>query len=483
MCVFQLRTDISFVSFNTRGLKDSVKRKAVFLFCKGQQAHCTFLQETHSDKSDVKFWTQQWGDKILFSHGTNRSAGVAICFNRCPGKILSERVDQDGHWVACVLEIDTILIILINIYGYNNDQKNRNLLHQISTVITELNANFPTDHIMVGGDFNLTPDEWMDRWPSKLFSEHRNPILEDFVNNNRLIDIWRMLHREVKQFTWHKPNGQSKSRIDYWLVSNSISDHVKDTEIANCPLSDHCIINLRLKNRNSNNKPKDYWKFNSQLLKNSEFCRSIKTLILDIQNDDSIDKPILKWEYLKFSIRKHSITFGKKLNKEKKPQEASVVKELMTLYSKLNWSEEDKERINHFQSKLDEMYINKANGAYIRSRARWIEEGEKNTAYFCKLEKRRQEYNSICSLVIDGEECTEPKRIANKVLHFYRDLYKSSYSEQNASSFFDTINNLIPIIDDNFKEICDEELRIAEFDCAIERTAFSRTRWYNNQLL
>ena len=134
MCsVFQLKTDTSFLSFNTRGLKDLVRRKAVFLLCKGQHANCIFLQETHSDESDVKFWSQQWGDKILFSHGTNRSAGVAMCFNRCPGKILCNEVDKDGHWVACVLNIDNILIILINIYGYNNDQKNKNLFYNIDS--------------------------------------------------------------------------------------------------------------------------------------------------------------------------------------------------------------------------------------------------------------------------------------------------------------------------------------------------------------
>lgn len=99
------------------------------------------------------------------------------------------------------------------------------------------------------------------------------------------------------------------------------------------------------------------------------------------------------------------------------------------------------------------MYINKAKGAYIRSRARWIEEGKKNTAYFCNLEKRRQEYNSICSLMIDGQECTESKRIAIDVFNFYKNLYKSSYSEQNASSFLDKIKNLIPVIDENFKDM------------------------------
>lgn len=92
---------------------------------------------------------------------------------------------------------------------------------------------------------------------------------------------------------------------------------------------------------------------------------------------------------------------GKKLNRQRKEEETNVVKELMNLYSKLNWTEEEKEYINNLQSKLDVMYIDKANGAYVRSRARWREEGVKNIAYFCNLEKRRQEYNSVCSLIIN----------------------------------------------------------------------------------
>lgn len=130
--------------------KVSLKRKAASLFCKGQQAHCTLLQETQSEASDVKFWSQQWGHKILFSHGLESPSGFTD---------LSIKADEDRHWVACILEVDNVPIILLNIYGCNNDQYNRNLLHMITTVITEFTANFPMDHIIVGGDFNLAPDE------------------------------------------------------------------------------------------------------------------------------------------------------------------------------------------------------------------------------------------------------------------------------------------------------------------------------------
>lgn len=91
------------------------------------------------------------------------------------------------------------------------------------------------------------------------------------------------------------------------------------------------------------------------------------------------------------SCAKSHLTFSKKLNEERKADETKLIKELLSCYSKLNWSAEDKERINNLQSQLDEIYLNKAQGAYIRSRAKWIEDGEKNTSYFSNLEKRRQE--------------------------------------------------------------------------------------------
>lgn len=87
----------------------------------------------------------------------------------------------------------------------------------------------------------------------------------------------------------------------------------------------------------------------------------------------------------------------------------------------------------------------------------------------------RKTQTRICSLIINGEECTDPKRISNEVFNFYSNLYKSSYSKQNITSFFDKINNLIPVIDDNFKQICDEDLMMEEFDCAIKNMAYDRS--------
>ena len=129
---------LSFVSLNARGLRDSIKRKSTFLFCKNEKAHCFLLQETHSNDLDERFWSNQWGDKIYFSHGTNRSAGVAILLNNFPGKTLATKRDSLGHWLICVFEVGCEFLILGNIYGCNSLIQNKNMFNEVTMAIRDL---------------------------------------------------------------------------------------------------------------------------------------------------------------------------------------------------------------------------------------------------------------------------------------------------------------------------------------------------------
>jgi len=56
---------------------------------------------------------------------------------------------------------------------------------------------------------------------------------------------------------------------------------------------------------------------------------------------------------------------------------------------------EDHLNLAKLQNKLDEIYKRKAEGAFIRSRKKWLEEGEQNSAYFFRLEKQRANYNTV----------------------------------------------------------------------------------------
>lgn len=122
--MLKLKDDICLISVIARGVRDMTRRKSIHLFCKGKTARIfylfIYLQETHSVAKDAMFWSKQWGDDAYFSHGTSRSAGVAILQKKkkFKGQVASYIADESVHWLMLILNIDGLKLILINIYGY-----------------------------------------------------------------------------------------------------------------------------------------------------------------------------------------------------------------------------------------------------------------------------------------------------------------------------------------------------------------------------
>lgn len=121
------------------------------------------------------------------------------------------------------------------------------------------------------------------------------------------------------------------------------------------------------------------------------------------------------------------------------------------------------------------MYLKKAQGAYIRSRAKQIEYGEKNSSYFSRLEKTRQGRNALTTLNINNKIVTDPKEIDNEVYRFYQNLYSLCFSEANSENFFKKVDPFIPKIDPDFKTTCDSDLKIEEIDTSIKKMALGKS--------
>lgn len=461
-------TTFSSVSLNVRGLRDSIKRKATFLFLKNEKAHCYLIQETHSNDTDEKIWSNQWGEKIYFSHGTNRSAGVAILLHNFPGKVISTKKDSSGHWIICIFETNKQFLILGNLYGYNNLNQNKQLITELTSILTELSQTYINSKIILGGDYNMVMDEWLDRQPSKFQNHQINCTLSQFCNDFNLNDIWRIKNPDKQIFTWFKPDGTIKSRLDFWLVSEFTPVQDINCSITAAPLTDHCMVKLIVSPINGGRRNKGYWKFNSNLLKNEHYCHDVIRIIEDISKDTALQSYSEKWEFLKYKIRQISISHGKTINRANKQKEIDIMQEIHNTCNKNSLSEQEKQKLIILHSSLDNIYINKAKGAYIRSRAKWIEEGERSSAYFCRLEKRRQERNTIKTLIIDGEECNDPARISKEIFQFYSQLYSSSYSQSDADKFFESIAEQIPRVDECFRKICDAEIRMEEVEKALK---------------
>ncbi len=190
-------------------------------------------------------------------------------------------------------------------------------------------------------------------------------------------------------------------------------------------------------------------------------------MIYNITSDSNLSTYRSKWEYLKYKIRQISISNSKILSRETKGKELEIITEINYLCNRSSLNENSKQKLITLQSSLDNIYLSKAEGAYIRSRAKWIEEGERSSAYFCRLEKRRQERNAIRTLIIDNQECTDSNLISKEIFRFYRELYSSTYSPSDADAFFEHIKKWTPQINECFKSICEAEISMDEVEKAM----------------
>ena len=123
-------------------------------------------------------------------------------------------------------------------------------------------------------------------------------------------------------------------------------------------------------------------------------------------------------------------------------------------------------------SELDSILMHKARGAMLRSRAKWVEDGEKNTSYFLKLEHRNHKLKSISTLLTGtGETITGRSEILKEEHKYYQKLYSNN---DNASQDLPHLeksflaNPSIPKLTDEEQEMCDSPLGVDECSMALK---------------
>ena len=113
------------------------------------------------------------------------------------------------------------------------------------------------------------------------------------------------------------------------------------------------------------------------------------------------------------------------------------------------------------QAELENLYDYIADGAILRFKARWYEEGEKYTKYFLSLEKGNKSKSCIRRLINDDSiEITDQADVRKEIKTFYENLYtkKSMKTEQESFEYLATIST--PQLSKNDKAICERKLTL-----------------------
>ena len=83
-----------------------------------------------------------------------------------------------------------------------------------------------------------------------------------------LEDVWRRRYHDERCFTWEGRGKQS--RIDYWLIPQSLDNEIDEVTINRAPFSDHSAICLVL-HTDETVRGRGIWKMNVSILTNDVF--------------------------------------------------------------------------------------------------------------------------------------------------------------------------------------------------------------------
>jgi exonuclease III len=373
------------ISLNVRGLRNNFKRKALFRhFQTHYKEAIVFLQETHSVVKDESVWENEWGGKIIYNHYETNSRGICILFPRdLDYKVNNVMRGCEGRCLCVDISFDDNQFIFVNVYAptKDNDQQQCVFLENTRTIIN----NFIGANLILCGDFNITLNPVIDKMGGRDYetSIYRNKVVE-MMADMELCDIWRVQHKGVKQYTWISPNGKIKSRIDFALVSQFLAPHVKTTRIDTSIKSDHRSVFLTLQGKTFKDRGPGFWKFNCALLGENEFINGMNTLLKDakLKYENYGDKG-LKWDAIKCEIRGFTIKYSKAKARRTRNRESLLLKELTYLENNTSDNEDtvNEEKVI-LKAEREELVNTKTQGAMIRSKANWAENGEKSQNIF-----------------------------------------------------------------------------------------------------
>ena len=432
---------ISICSVNCQGLGNPSKRRDVFSYLRNKKYSILCLQDTHFTKNIEHIIKSEWGYKAYFSSFSSQSRGVAILFNNnFDFTVHNFYNDQRGNIIILDIEIDNRRIRLVTLYGPNSDEPN--FYDNVKKLILQQGN---TDIILVG-DWNILLNPTLD---GKNYKHVNNPNarqrLLKLITELNLYDVWRDENGEKCMYTWRRKINSGyvqMGRLDFFLVSETLISYTSEVAINLSYRSDHSVISMSLSFKDIP-KPKNYWKFNNSLLKNKDYINEIKNVIIQIKNQYSVTNsnlenidvegdeniqfsinPQLFFEVLLLEIRSKSISFATAVKKKENLEMKLLTSEIKVLES--TDPEMNFDAIKLKQDELKMLREKKLQGTLIRSRARWVEYGEKATNYFCNLEKRNFISKHVSSVYNDKEEeLIDSEQIKNEFYKFYQNLYSS----------------------------------------------------------
>ncbi|GKV45492.1 hypothetical protein SLEP1_g52564 [Rubroshorea leprosula] len=306
---------------------------------------------------------------------------------------------------------DRLPVYILNIYSSCHLEEKRALWKELLMLITSRKGNW-----CLGGDFNAARkvgDRVGCRGTTREMREFNS-----FIQDAGLVDLPLVGRR----YTWHSANGQHRSRIDKFLLSDDWLKNWSDLKQWGLgrTVSDHCP--LLLKNEKVDWGPKPFKFFDAWL----EYP-DCKQLISQVWNS----KVGSGW--MGFRLKEKLKKTKKALKEWSANHMADVDRRIVE--AEKNIAELDRKEENS-QLTTDDIEIRRSSFLDLwknmrikesmlqqKSRKMWLKEGDANTKFYHRSVKGRWRRNEINSIQINGEQFRGVSEIREGVVKYFKGLF------------------------------------------------------------
>ena len=328
----------------------------------------------------------------------------------------------------------------------------------------------PSIPMVLCRDFNTFFHRTLDRFGSSTngTSRESTPALTRLFDSCCVVDIWRYLYPASSSFTWNRWDGQFASCIDLVGCPYSWVSSVSSCDIVPFSFSDHCALLFCVSIPDVIPPGPGLWKLNVSILQDAEYVQLVSDFWLTWHRSQN-NFPSLSdwWELGKHKIKDLTIGYCSKKAKERRAERA-----LLSHLAEHLKAQVDLGRLSvlgPYQSTLAELSrfdLKAARGAQVRSRIRWVEEGERSSAYFFRLEKKRSADRHISVLrESDGTIVSDITGLCDSVSTFYSDSFSSDPTDAGACESL--LSNICFTLTPEQASLCDGLLSVSECHSAL----------------
>lgn len=412
-------------------------------FLKRENVHVALLQETHLSPQEHLKLKRDWVSQVFSSSFTSKSRGVAVLIHKhLPLTVDQTICDKSGRYVSLKGTLGGQAVSFLNIY-FPPVQSSDFIAHSFSSF-----SDWVCDNSVIAGDFNCYFSTTKDRSPPKQIQmSTRAKALLDTCNELDLVDTWRTLHPNDKEFTFFPGVHRTSSRIDLIFTPKRSLGNILRCTIGDIIISDHAPVFVQLSNLNP--VPRSHtWRFNNFLIHDPKFETFLNDQLehfLKVNATPEVS-PGLLWDTLKAYTRGLIISYSAGLKRKNQMEQRKLELELHELQAKHNESpsEQLRSEIQVVKTALEALLTRKAEKSLFFMRQRLYEFANKPNRYLANLLHNK---GAGCNIPCVRDSSGLPKYdnliINDTFKTFYKQLYTSQFKstlEQGMHHFFLGLN-------------------------------------------